>query len=593
MSTMTINPSGWTYVTNKAQSANNSGASYPKSNYAFYNCATNDTNWNKATTGTYGSSVAVIAATIVRFEKPISLKYAKINSVTLHWVQNGSDGSGNSKQYLNWFLAKYTTNNSMSQINWNNFKTEGTVGDWMGTIGQNSAIIGDMPETRNTSVTSLFSGDLSTSEITFVLAAGWNQTSPSFDSYIQIESCYLTVDYEAGTQPAPTPLYPKDVTLIEADSTLFSWQFNSETEAVQASAQLEYKATSAGSYTTVSLTQSGYSYTLNQRLAPGSYQWRVKVTNDAGTASGYSDIAYFNIVGRPAAPIINAPANKTLTEISWNTSNQQACEIILADQSGKELYHETLATGDTFYKPNFFLSGPYMFSVRVMNDSLMWSDWSQRAFTISAAGPTAATISLSQVGNSIKATFSLPADVEAVLMRSIGGAEEKILANVSFGTEYTDNTVASDVTYTYWIRTYVNGYTDSTKPTLSIHFEGSILTADDLTLNLTQSDEQFLPHSEDIYRDYALLNFSGREYPMIERGEFTTLEFARKYHVTDAQKAILDALGKKDGIFYRDNRKNAFRAALTRIHYEGFMNDGYLTTINLVRLNEEEVEVNV
>ena len=588
MSSTTIYLSSHTYVSPRAQSADNTGVTNPRTSRAFY-LATKDnySSWASASTsGVYADGA------ILRFTRPNTLKYAKITSATLHLVLDGTFNSS-SQIYNRWYMATYSTASALSAISWSNFRTDGILGDW--TTGGNNTLVSS-PYSYDISITSLFNGDLSASDFTLCIAAGDIITNPSnLETHIVSASTYLTVVYEAGTQPAPTPLYPKDQTLIEADTTLFAWQFNSETEAVQTAAQLEYKLITAGSYTTVSLTQSDYSYTLNTRLAPGSYQWRVKVTNDASEVSNYSDVAYFNIVGRPASPIINEPANKALTEISWNTTNQQSCEIILADQAGNELYHETLATQENFYKPNFFLKGAYLFSVRVMNDSMMWSDWAQRAFTISAAGPTAATIALISAAGvpAVHLTYSIPEGVNGALMRSCDG-KEKILANLeTLSTEYTDDTIAAGVVYTYWIRTYVNGYTDSQKINTTVAFDGSIFSAEGIVLNLTKSDEKYLPHSEDIYRDFAILKLSGREYPMIERGEFTTVEFSRRFHVTAQEKKILDKLCKAEAVFYRDTKENAFPAGIKQVHYDDYMADGYLATIDLVRLHEEEVVVNV
>ena len=321
----------------------------------------------------------------------------------------------------------------------------------------------------------------------------------------------------------------------------------------------------------------------------------MKVTNDAGTTSSYSDVAYFNVVGKPASPIINEPENKTLTTITWNTTNQQSCEIILKDQAGEELYHETLAMNETVYRPNFFLNGSYLFSVRVMNDSMMWSDWAQRAFTISASGPDAATISLVSAPDdpAVNISFEIPEGTNAVLMRSLGTLEKVVAELDGLDTTYRDDTVAANVQYQYWIRTYVDGYTDSTKITASVSFEGSILNGSEASLNLNTSDEKFLPHSEDISKDYALLSLSGREYPLIERSEFTKVEFTRRFHVSADQKKVLDALSKEDTLFYRDTKENAFSVALKRVHYDEFMDDGYIATLEFARLNDEEVMLNV
>ena len=595
MPTMTIYPSSHTFVSNMAKTADYTGATTPRTCYWFANATSSESKWQTA-----GSNNLYCEATILRFQRPNALKYSRILSTTLHWVLDGYMYV-NSREDVNisrFSVATYTTSNALSAVAWNNFRTGGVLGDWI-SGGTTSTPYINTPYSRDLSITSLYNGDLSASEFTLVIAAGSPYTNVGTQyenkSYIDTSSCYLTVTYEEGTQPAPTPLYPKDITLIESESTLFSWQFNSDTEAVQTAAELQYKNVNDENYTTVSLTQSGYSYLLNQTLPVGSYQWRVKVTNDAGTSSTYSDVAYFNVIGKPASPIINEPENKTLTRISWNTTNQQSCEIILTDQTGKELYHETLATNETFYDPDFFLSGQYMFSVRVMNASMMWSDWTQRAFTISAAGPTAATASLANVAGdpAVTISYTLPEGISAVLMRSQGGVE-KVIAHLSqLDTKYRDDTVAANVAYSYWIRTYDEGYTDTAHINTSISFEGAILNGTDASLNLKTSDEKFLPHSEDISRDYALLSLSGREYPMIERGEFTKVEFSRRFQVSGTQKKVLDALSKEESLFYRDTKENAFRAALKRVHYDEYMDNGYIATLEMIRLNDEEVLLNV
>ena len=178
-------------------------------------------------------------------------------------------------------------------------------------------------------------------------------------------------------------------------------------------------------------------------------------------------------------------------------------------------------------------------------------------------------------------------------MRSRDGIEKVVAQLGEYSEDHVDDTVAADQTYTYWIRTYINGYTDSQKVTTSVRYEGAILSTDETDLQLTRSDEQFLPHSESITRAFSAMNFSGREYPMIERGEFTTIEINRRFYVSPAEKRILDGLCKEERIFYRDTKGNAFPAAIRSVSYDAYMGDGYLATIDLIRLNEEEVVVNV
>lgn len=594
MATMTISPSSWTYVTSDAKSADYSGVSNPHVNFYIKAAVErmSDNTWQSAPGGFEG--------TLLRFNRPQALKYSRITNASLHWVVNGKYGTGEgtpqNKVASQYCIATYKTASTLNAISWSNLRTAGICGDFI-SGGNTTPIV--TPAVRDIAITSLYNGDLSASEFTLLIGAGEGNsdigTNYERSAYLDISNCYLVVTYEAATQPKPTPLYPKDQSLIEPSSLLFSWQFNSETEAVQTAAELQYKNVEDDNYTTISLTQATPSYMLQQALPVGSYQWRVKVTNDAGTTSSYSDVAYFNVIGRPASPIINEPENKTLTEITWNTVDQQSCEIILADANNVELYHETLAKSEAVYKPNFFLNGTYMFSVRVTNSSSLWSDWAQRAFTISAAGPSAATLALVTVAGdpAVNLSYTLPTNTSAVLMRSLND-EEKVLAHLDvYSTSYRDDTVAGNQNYKYWIRTYEDGYTDTAKITTSVSFEGSILNGSKASLNLKRSEEKFLPHSESISRELELMKFSGREFPMSERSEFTTVEISKRFFVTPSEKITLDSLCKEAHVFYRDTKGNAFPAAIKSAEYNAYMSDGYLGSFTMVRLNEEEVLLNV
>lgn len=595
MATTTIYPSSGTYVSPASKNTDHTGESNLQTGYYFKAGAINsDANWNYASQ----KNDNMFACAFLKFTRPSVLKYAKINSVTLTYTIDGFIGDGTQFFNQTWgkaAYALYSTVYPLSAITWNSVRQNGILGDFV-DVGSDVRI--STPSTRTINITALFSGDQSSEDLVIAISAGNGSLGSGYyscETHLVKSGCYLTVNYEPATQPAPTPLYPKDQTLIEASSTLFAWQFNSETAAIQAAAELQYKEASAQSYTTVSLTQSGYSYTLDQALPAGSYQWRVMVTNDAGETSSYSEVANFNIVGKPAVPIINEPANKALTEITWNTSSQQSCEIVLSDQSGKELVHETLAMAETSYKPNMFLRGQYLVKIRVMNDSLMWSEWAQKGFTISAAGPSAATMSIIAGAGvpAVRIAYTLPANVNAALMRRQNG-ETKIIAQLaSEVSEYIDDTVSAGTAYEYFIRTYVNGYTDTAPATASVQFDGAIFQAGDEYLNLKASDEQFLPHSEEISAPYALNEYSGRSYYVIERGETINVIITRRFYVAQDQKALLDRMSLMESVFYRDSKENAFRAAILKTTYDAHMGDGYLASINIVRLNEEEVAVNV
>lgn len=581
MPTLTLTPTGGTFLSHDAPTAD-----YSSNN----NLYTNQYFVEQTSGGVVNFNPR---CAILRFTKSNTLKYKKITSVKFHFEMVLGDGypSGGVGR-ATYYFAPYKSDAALSSINYANYQDQGEIGQWIQALDY---ISGPNP-TTTIDITSLFASNLVNDVFNIALCyGGWFSgiNKLSYNNYVIKANCYLTVDYETVTQLAPTPLYPKDITLLEAQSMLFSWQFNSETEAVQAGVQLEYKKSTDANYTVLSLTTTDHSYTVNAAFGPGAYQWRLKATNDIAETSGYSDVVSFNVIGKPAAPIISAPENKTITTIAWTAADQYACEIKLLDANQKELVHDTLASSESFYKPNMFLKGNYSFAVRIKNASDIWSDWAQIAFAITAAGPSAATMVGIPENEHAKLEFAIPEGMSAALIRYDDKGAMKVLGLVSGTVSYIDDTICPGKEYAYTVRTYVNGYTDSTLKRITVHYSGAYIKAGDESLHLDLSEEEFLPHSEEISREIAILKFSGREFPMTERGEFTSVTITKRFFVPFEDKEKLDRMAKANSIYYRDSRGNAFKAAITGVSYTEYMHDGYIANITMIRTAEDEVIVNV
>jgi hypothetical protein len=259
------------------------------------------------------------------------------------------------------------------------------------------------------------------------------------------------------------------------------------------------------------------------------------------------------------------------------------------DSNGNILAHETLATSEAFYKPNMFLNGSYTFMVRIKNSADMWSTWAQKVFTINPTAPTAGTLTATARETDVVLNVTVPADESGAILR-----DGEVIAVLETGqTEFIDDTLKPDIAHTYVLRTYVDGYADTSPVTVTIHFGGATLKSDDGALHLTLSEEKFLPYSETMARDISLLKCSGREFPLTERGEFTSMTFERRFFVTFAEKATLDGICKAKNLYYRDNKGNAFKCAVTQVRYNDFTDIGYAATLSMVRTAEEEVVINV
>lgn len=590
MPTQTINASGGTVLSYNYPMTDYSSESYLKTTCFFIRNKD-----NPAIQRQFDGSCALL-----RFVKPDILNYKKITHVTASIAirRNGGDPAPLSPTVYDqqeFYIGPYKSDESLSLIHYSNYEELGELGNFVGG-GEpgKSERFPYIPGTRDFyatfDVTTMFTSNIMNG--IFNLGVAYGQAVSSAYSVIK-NSCTLLITYEDVVQSAPTPLFPKNTTIFEAPSMMFSWQFNSETEAVQAGVQLEYKKSTDQSYTVLSLTTTAHSATITANFSPGTYQWRLKATNNIDETSDYSEVVTFSIIGKPAAPVIATPPNKALTTISWSAANQYACEIKLLDANQKELIHETLASAQTTYSPNIFLKGNYVFLVRVKNESDLWSDWAQIAFAITVAGPAAATVTAIPENEHAKIEFAIPEGAGAALIRYDDKGEMKILAgNLQTGI-YIDNTICPDREYAYTVRTYVNGYTDSTLKRITVHYSGAYLKSESDSLHLDLSEEQFLPHSEDIAREIAIMNFSGRELPMVERGEFTTNTVTKRCYLPIEDKATMDRMAKAKSVYYRDSRGNAFKAAITQVSYTEYMNDGYIANITMIKTAEDEVIVNV
>lgn len=426
---------------------------------------------------------------------------------------------------------------------------------------------------------------------------GWSSES---NTYVQVGSlasgyaAYITIDYEDVEQLAPSPAYPVGTYVNENTDLLFSWAWNSSTQAVQAAVQLEYKLASAQSWTVISLTQTAHSYSLTGGLSQGAYEWRIKGTNDVGETSGYSNTASFTVIGKPGVPVINTPANKALTEITWQSSDQVSFDITLTDSNGKVLISDTKATSGTSYMPNLLLKGTYSVGIRYRNSSGLSSDWAYKVFSITAAGPTKPTLSLYGEAENARLVITRDANINYVVMRAEDeNLDFKIIG--IFNTEtYIDKTAKFNTGYSYKVRCYASaGYTDSDVIHFRFNSNKVAIQTESEDIFLDRSEEEFLPYSEEATREMASYKCPGRNYAIVEHSETDECTFTTALFVTEKQKAQLTEVSKENYIFYRDYAKRAFPVAIRRLSFNRYMKEGYIANIEFLRIAEREVTVNV
>lgn len=519
---------------------------------------------------------------IFRFNIPDILRYKRIVSAVLTYPTSEVEAA--STGILRW--AAYASSEPLSSIHYNNFQEKGQISAW----GEKQDPRGTM--TRQIDISPLLMSN-TVDGVFNILIAETELASIGAWATIESSDVSLTIVYDSVEQPAPTLVYPVDVTMRQASSTVFAWQFNSVTEAVQASVQLEYKLSSDANYTVVTISGDAQSYMLSSQLAPGEYSWRAKVTNSAGDVSQYSAVKTFTVIGKPALPVIGTPENKTLTAITWNADDQCAYELVISDTSGKVIDSVSNVGAAAVYRPNVFLRGNYSVSIRVKNSSEIWSDWASKAFVISGTAPSSGSFIVRADGPDVYIDAQVPDGASAVIMRSKENGPLIILASVSDGETYKDTTVQNGASYEYVLRTYSDGYVDSLPKSCKVSFGGLIIDTEYGRVHLSLSEDRYMMHNEAVEREYAVLRFSGREYPLIERGELVSVSIEKRAFVKYAQRNDVDNLVNAVHAWYRDDRGNTYPAAVTRVTYTAFMDEGYTAVLELVRLDQAEVIVNV
>lgn len=566
------------------------------------------------------------SAALLSFPGNNVLTYKEVQRVTLTldfsvfcYIQ-GSSYSGrlkNGNPYVPFviYIAPYRSSAQLSNINLNNYRNSGTVGSYK-IINVDSQIPSEVQSAQvSVDITDLHKSWFGGNSGKYIIAAGWINNGKN--SFVTPDNCgYYYSEWENGelyslrnrtvskttakvvatyndvAQPAPTPLYPVGITVNEADLINFMWQYNSATAATQKSATIQYKLASANEWTTVTSTGTATNKTVNVHLAQGSYQWRVAVTNIIDETSSYSATQTFDIIGKPAAPVINTPENKALTTITWNATGQDAFDLMFFDADGNLLDHVTESSATASYKPQMFLKGTYNVQVRIKNNADLWSDYAYYGFTITGTEPLEGMLSVTPLETDVELLWTVPEGTQGVIVRIEDGIET-ILTDTITRNAFIDKTVKGGKMYEYLLRTWADGYTDTAKKPAMCNYSGIILENEGEEIHLSVSEEKFLTHNGQISRNYSLDNFVGRDYPLIEKGQFLRNTLTKKFFVTPEELNKLEKITKDLSVYYRDDHNNAFKAAVTDLEFDRYNWSGYIVRFKLTRLSEDKVIFNV
>ena len=577
MSTVNITCTRDTYVSRYSKNTNHAGASILFTDRTF-----------ERVIGSNSYQTALL-----QFIIPKEIQYKQITKAVLHYYF-GSDLPA--AEWSSVYYTPYLIGNTTDTVTYNTVAA-------LGALGENKKVSRNYKggEWFAEDITDIFANNLTNGVFSvFVGAGGYTPDDDTglIRSYIGgisgSKDSYLVITYEDVEQLPPTITYPSDVYVRQGEPVLFSWVYNSLTAATQASVTLEWKAESASEYNVINLTQTAQSYMADIEFPAGTIDWRIRVTNDVGETSAYSE-AKFVVIGKPSVPIITDVKNRTLTEITWNASDQCVYDIAITDAVGNILLSETVHSGEMSYKPQMFLAnGTYNIRLRTKNSIELWSDYVSKTITINAVAPVQPTLVLLPETAKVTISAGHAEGTKAAILRSENGGEFEVISVLEDGvTDFVDDTVKSGATYTYKVRAYLEGYADSATRSASFSFEGIYLQGNGRFIHMTKAEDTFFTHSEALGREVTLRYYSGRELPVAERGEHKTRSIQKKAYIEFEEKALFETIAESKNAFYRDSDGNALACVVSSTQYNRYKNAGCHVSFEITEVEKEGVVINV
>lgn len=573
MSSTTITCQNDTYLYLGSQNANYSSATKLKSK-----------TWEKDDTTFY--------IPIFQFSIPENLVYKKISKVTIQYkIEVTNNIAGTWGAYFRAFSADQMVDTVITYANQYNYGvyTEPIEFSRQVTLAEEG---GGYPNPSTTTVsadiTSLFSNNVNNNIFSIAINVITTSNDVVIWAYGTSSPVTLTIEYEDVLPGEPIIIYPVDAYVSQDQPIRFSWAHNTESGAYQNAYELQWKKSNEESWTNLAIgTGTQNSYTAAADTFPtGIINWRVRTTDILGQVSDYST-ASFIVKGKPLAPIISETKNDALTEIKWSSSEQVVYESELY-KDGVRLLNDAKSTEENSYNPLMFLAdGTYEFRIRIMNVYNIWSDWTSKIFTISTTKPSKPTISVSLNGYCVKIVIDTPGYIYR-----IEDGKETLIALSEAGT-YEDYEIICNKRTGYFVRSYNVGYTDSDITYVTANFDGFIVTNGIDSVQITESIETFIPFYEESSKTSELIYYSGREYPIMETGEFSERIIRRTCSIDEEQyKKLLKIYYSDLDIIYKDNRGCIMSCQMSKPNRtNSFVFDKYTTEIAFTQIYRKGVSI--
>lgn len=396
---------------------------------------------------------------------------------------------------------------------------------------------------------------------------------------------YQVATFELGApeQEPPRIIYPAGSYIKNTENIEFSWSFVSDTIEKQKSFELQYKI-GGTNWQTVKKTTDETTYILSdlQKYGTDTGQWRVKVTNNYGQESDWSEIGKFQLYGVPPIPQIISVSDKNYPTLTWNAEQQEMFRVQVFDNSDSKIYDSDFILdyiNKQFKIPKVILDGKYTFKLTIKNKYGIDSEVAQFTKVIQTEDLEVGEIEIYKDDYCVDIRHK---DKDFKIIRNgkiIGESKDRV---------YRDYTGENNRTYQYKgliIENDIVGYTKAVGGNASFR-ACTLAPINDLSnmmlLKYFVSEKPKRHYNYDI--SATEIELEGQKYPFVEYGDVISDETTYSFFIKNRDK-IIEFLNKKTEFLLRDYYGQNIIGYIKGVGIER-INFGYILSFTMIRTRD-------
>lgn len=199
------------------------------------------------------------------------------------------------------------------------------------------------------------------------------------NSGVTTNSDWMSVSTFDAT-PSAKVVSPENTFVDATIDNTFIWAHIIETGTSQTKADLQASENGLTWSALTSVTGAATQWVCPAGTLSSSVKyWRVRTYNADSVASDWSDAAQIVVVSAPPTPVVNVRSTGPRPEISWQTTGQQAAQIVI---DGVYESGTVYGRSQQWVCPIYLDDGDYTVKVRAQNEYGLWSEWGTAALPI-------------------------------------------------------------------------------------------------------------------------------------------------------------------------------------------------------------------